>query len=368
MIKIIALGDSVMWGQGLREREKFTAIVAERLGLSRSCVARYAHSGAVIGPEDSKATPSSSQDRVGDFRGEVPYNAPTLWQQFRGLASDPRFVNEEIELVLVGGGINDVGALRLANPSSSQAELKRLTRVAFCDRLPPLLDAVAEAFDRAVIVVTGYYPIFSRASMVGPEARALISLLVASYGFGSALGSLGAMEKISRHATTFAAESDRLIARAVADLNESLGKERAAFASVVWPAERSVLTAGSWLWGLAPTPLQYTRQLDSFDTDELVAWIEEACEGMSESVSNLLTEGPVDPVAEERFRVIRGLPDEAQELADAYYYLASVGHPNRTGAKVYADSIVEAMKRTCRPILAAEPSNPTVVICHTALS
>lgn len=79
--KVLVLGDSVLWGQGLYEHQKIHTLVTEDLQRSLKGVAvstmLLAHSGAIIGEPDDKPEPPLQ----GDFVDEVPYGSPTLFQQ-----------------------------------------------------------------------------------------------------------------------------------------------------------------------------------------------------------------------------------------------------------------------------------------------
>src|ERR1044071_8534030 len=111
--EMLVLGDSVMWGQGLREEEKHYTKVRE--ALEREIVCRkvnlrmLAHSEATILPKH-KFCP--------DAPGEVPARRPTINAQVELAVQDyagagvPR---ESVDLVVVDGCINDVTVARIIN-------------------------------------------------------------------------------------------------------------------------------------------------------------------------------------------------------------------------------------------------------------
>ena len=74
--KVVVLGDSVMWGQGLFEQDKIHTLVAAELGQSGLIVHSImkAHSGAVIGEPDVKTGKPP-------IDGEVPVGEPTVFEQ-----------------------------------------------------------------------------------------------------------------------------------------------------------------------------------------------------------------------------------------------------------------------------------------------
>src|SRR5690348_5986491 len=91
--KIVVLGDSVTWGQGLLDDEKMHNLVAEGLGVGIPDVTLLAHSGAVIGVGLNTAVPG--------VNGEVPVSYPTIVQQCQGFSDDI----QGVDLVIVNGGI-----------------------------------------------------------------------------------------------------------------------------------------------------------------------------------------------------------------------------------------------------------------------
>jgi lysophospholipase L1-like esterase len=114
---ILTVGDSVCWGQGLKEEHKLDFLFAREQGLQFT---RVAHSGAVIGTENDTSSETEP--------GEVPVGMPSVWQQvqtYNGWS--------QVELVLLNGGINDVSVNRILNPSISRAQLNQLVDQ-FCRR------------------------------------------------------------------------------------------------------------------------------------------------------------------------------------------------------------------------------------------
>jgi hypothetical protein len=80
--RIVVFGDSVTWGQGLLDTEKFSTIVGTRLGVPVEHITMLAHSGAVIGVGINPEVPAQP--------GEVPRPYPTILQQVNGFSDAPR--------------------------------------------------------------------------------------------------------------------------------------------------------------------------------------------------------------------------------------------------------------------------------------
>jgi lysophospholipase L1-like esterase len=109
-VNMLVVGDSLMWGQGLQESEKFYSLVKVAIqernpGVTVRAIVR-AHSGATIGWNKG-----GTAERLD---GEIPTSYPTIQQQVEEFTGPPEA--KAIDLVLVDGGINDVKVDRILNP------------------------------------------------------------------------------------------------------------------------------------------------------------------------------------------------------------------------------------------------------------
>jgi lysophospholipase L1-like esterase len=95
--RMVVLGDSVPWGQGLLPAHKYHAVL-ETLSTTYAVSTDFmAHSGATIG--GGATVGASAPD------GEVPDAYPTILQQCAADTQAP----DTVDLILLNGGINDVG-------------------------------------------------------------------------------------------------------------------------------------------------------------------------------------------------------------------------------------------------------------------
>src|SRR5580698_4953428 len=99
--RIVNLGDSVAWGQGLAEADKYDVLVRAAVAPAAE-LTRLAHSGATIGTVLIESGPAD---------GEVPVSRPTILDQCNNFTDSP----ETVDLVLVNGGINDVDLRNILN-------------------------------------------------------------------------------------------------------------------------------------------------------------------------------------------------------------------------------------------------------------
>lgn len=176
--RMLTLGDSVMWGQGLLEKDKFSHQVKKWLeqdkGIAGVDLKVMAHSGATI-------TVGSNLDNDPTFRcmdGEINRSNPTIIKQVRFAAEDYCRQNiplEDVDLILLNGGINDVDKLtifgglelkkvKVLRVRTSVAQIQTLAST-YCDmEMRKLLSYVAATFPNARIVLTGYFPIITCAT------------------------------------------------------------------------------------------------------------------------------------------------------------------------------------------------------------
>jgi lysophospholipase L1-like esterase len=165
-LEMLALGDSVIWGQGLKDEFKFVLKVRtwleKEIGNKVNLDFNQPHSGATIFPEiDKRKT----------FHGEVNNASPSILQQVensrkyyetRPAKSGGPLTPELVDLVIVDGGINDVEA-----PSIVIANRKSIAKKAntYCfEGMKVLLNRIAKTYPNARILVTGYFPLISEAT------------------------------------------------------------------------------------------------------------------------------------------------------------------------------------------------------------
>jgi hypothetical protein len=140
--KVLALGDSVVWGQGLKEPNKFVEQARKLVG-SDAELASLAHSGAIIDLKPLKAEKHSSF-----LFGELPRGLPGILSQIEIAAGNPDYASylkpnswdlepwqalkKELarqiagyatkapDVILLDGGINDFNAFQIVVPWSIQ--------------------------------------------------------------------------------------------------------------------------------------------------------------------------------------------------------------------------------------------------------
>ena len=290
--RIVVLGDSVTWGQGLLDADKMHCVVAARIPQAE-VAAVLAHSGAVIGVCGRQTrTPAD---------GEVPTAYPSILQQCDAFADDPAAV----DLVIVNGGINDIDVRYVLNPMTETADLRdAIERCCFCD-MRELLRRLTAKFSRpaARIVVTSYYPILSDQSRFGLGSEFLLTMGVPIASLATLVPAAGLpiWGKVLDNCSVFFADSTDALRRAIADV----GDPRVRLAAPPFAASNAALAPDAWLFGI---------RWDLSPQDPKAAARRAAC-----------TRDEPDPIRREQC------------------FRASAGHPNVTGARRFAEAILTAL-------------------------
>ncbi len=298
---LLAFGDSVMWGQGLQDWNKFYRLVwyqlSARAEYSGLVPILKAHSGAIIGADQTSTGRAAP--------GEVPWSYPSIVQQvdsFDGEAGDVR-------VVLVNGGLNDVRVARIIDPETTSQELRQMTCTACYDGMLKLLRQLTSRFSHPLcrILVLGYYQILSAASSVSPTVAflELFGITTASELLSSGTG----LSEIVAQCKLFREQSDAAMAQAVNDINKESGDARVQFVSSGFTEASALFQPDTMLWGLDGLPPFLNPE------DDLVRFRSQVC-------SDFYLDG---------------------SLSCTTCRFASVAHPTAEGALQYADQIMKAL-------------------------
>jgi hypothetical protein len=335
-MRMIVLGDSIQWGQGLKNTEKIGYIVAKMIEDRHKVkvdMENYAHSGAITGFNfNGDEIYSTQQPSIVDFAGEVPSKLPTIIQESETV-SDP----ETVDLVLMDFGINSVSIETILNPDSSSQQLSDLTRQHFYSNGLKVLNKIRMKFPNANIIVTGYYPIITKSTNFDEILPLLIQLgpfiigvgglfeatlgaifpLALAYIAGSITGGVILEDKLGQiisNCKLFATQSASDLQAAVDEQNttETVGHSVTA-AFPYFDDNNAILANNSLLWGIKVDPFSFA--LNPLDHIE-----------------------PIDSVVKERMIACDAAKLKDFELQEGR--LASVGHPNVAGAKSYAFSVI----------------------------
>lgn len=290
--EMVVLGDSILWGQGLLEEQKASTIVQRRLAemIGRPVRKRvYAHSGATV-------TESGSHLNIKD--GEVPNSFPHVALQVECVPNPG-----QVDLVLLNGCINDIGAEVLFDPTTGPEEIgiEKLCKDKCREPIRSLLTRIGKRFPRASIVVSGYYPFFSDQTpkMTMRFVSQLFLWMAKTKGEPNRWPDSG--DHMIRKSAVWHEVSDKMLREAVEESGGEVGiPGRVVFAPVPFGSENVYGAPESLLWGIMEHDnVAYTRWWKCLDR----------------------------PNVPERMRCIN----------------ASAFHPNPNGAIAYADAILRAL-------------------------
>lgn len=295
---ILTVGDSVCWGQGLKEEHKFDFLIAQAKSLM---LTRVAHSGAVIGTSNDSATEIE--------QGEIPVSWPSVWQQV--LAEKDW---SQVEIALLNGGINDVSLTRILNPAVQAKQVADLVNQ-FCNiGMQDLLLATAGklTLPNARIAVVGYYPIFSNQSGATEiQFKSLLELhgITSSSVFAEEALSLDSLiPNVVENCLTFWTRSNDALQTAVDSVNGKLGRNVCRFVKLPFTEANALWAPQALLWELTPLLLP---------EDEV--------------------SGPRGKVCEVLYGDVVHVPRWIQCVR------ASVGHPNVQGAAKIAEALLASL-------------------------
>jgi len=173
-LQMLVIGDSIMWGQGLREDEKFSSRVKCWLQEKTEREVKVhieAHSGAIISGS------AAAQPAFTSINGEVNMTSPTINDQLDHALQFYKQSQSSPALILMDGCINDVGVKNLLAASTPLADLREQARLNCGEKMQRLLVRVRDGFPKAQVIVTGYYPIVSQQTADNAFLRLLVKKL-----------------------------------------------------------------------------------------------------------------------------------------------------------------------------------------------
>lgn len=327
-LHMLVLGDSILWGQGLKAEHKTWYHVKLWLekNTGRRVVERIeAHSGAVI-ERGSLADNLTSPNR------EVNVGLPTINDELDAAA---RFYSDtsQVDLVLVSGCGNDVGLQNLLNASNT-GQVDEMTDAKCGKPVENLLRRIANAFPAAQIIVAGYYPFFSAETRNDFVGKALARRFFKTQLNGAPrMSSKEVFERLKVNSSQWHQTSNVKLAEAVRSINVELGRERVMFVKVAFPAAYSFAAPKTHLWGFNRSPFRMTLLFLSFGKI-LLPSNDEVRKQRTASCNELYKDQQNETAAEKKER-------KALRLFCRY---AALGHPNKKGAVLYADAITDVLK------------------------
>jgi lysophospholipase L1-like esterase len=335
-LQMLVLGDSIMWGQGLREEEKFSSRVKCWLQERTNREVRVhveAHSGAVISAEPAARLSFTTAN------GEVNLPTPTINEQLDHAIQFYKEDRSSPALILLNGCINDVGVKSLLAASTPLDDLRARARKSCGEDMYALLQRVRKSFSQSQVLVTSYYPIASPQT----DDNAFLRLLVKK---------LNNQRPEARRMTDkemrarLIAISDEWYKTSTASLMEAVAKTNAAAAPESSPPKvRFVeIQFGPEHVFAAPDTLLWNFMFASTNLTGFTRLIVLLSFGTAAYKTNDHVRGSRIKSCEQTFKKPKGIKeDKNQKNARQDLFLtcryASLGHPNQMGALIYTEAI-----------------------------
>ena len=251
-INMLVLGDSILWGQGLKPEHKswyqVKAWIEKNTG--RKVIERIeAHSGAVI-------ERASTTDKITTTNGEVNLGLPTINEQLDSVLS---FYPDRsaVDLILVAGCGNDVGIENLLNASAVE-EIGQKIEAKCGTPMEKLLRRIIHSFPSAKVVVSGYYPFFSERTKNDFVFQALGRRFSKTLTGSPKLSRKEIFERLKFNSKQWHEASSKALSEAVRKLNTEPGQgsDRVTFATIDFPAEYAFAASETHLWGFNRSPFR----------------------------------------------------------------------------------------------------------------
>ena len=327
--EVLVVGDSLIWGQGLEEKDKIFTKVASwlrdgALGSTRRVDVKVkAHSGSTLKfhADEAEAYRRARRDETFYYPPEVNVSFPSTWKQIEVAASEYNAAGKSsADLILLSGCITDITVAKVLDPKGDNDMLKRWAKKYCHDDMLDVLDHAARLNPEAAIAVVAYFP------MISPRSNGvrLFNSWLEARGTPRLLK--GFMNNALMRKLYFQKTGDKAIARsrlwfeestknlesAVDDFNRKYERPRAIFVRSPLTEENSVE---------APNTLLFKMGKRGIPEDPVFPQRKADCDAALPELKR--STGLVYPV---RFCEVAG-----------------VGHPNRAGSRAYADAVINAL-------------------------
>ncbi|HVS21696.1 MAG TPA: SGNH/GDSL hydrolase family protein [Pyrinomonadaceae bacterium] len=333
-LNMLVLGDSIMWGEGLKDEHKAWYQVKVWLNRTAGREVREkieAHSGAVVG---SVGDPPANS--VTPFDGEVNSAVPSVNDEL-DMAVKSYADPSQVDLVLVDGCVNDVGVFNLLNGGNSTEEIDKLASSRCGPPMRALLKRVADAFPSAHIIVTGYFPIISEKTPDSLLMRAVAKLFYRSSPGASKVNSNQLRERLVANSRFWYQASNAALADAVRHTNDEIAtgrpRQRVLFVQIPFPPEYSFAAKETRLWSFNASFLRKLLAIITLGKISLRTNDEQRRQRIA-SCDDFYKR----PANEDKQQ------KQTRELRRMLCYYASIGHPNRKGALIYSQAIIDQVK------------------------
>jgi lysophospholipase L1-like esterase len=334
-LHLLVLGDSIMWGQGLKEDEKFSSRVKCWLQEKTNREVKVhveAHSGAVISGS------STAQPDFASVSGEVNLTSPTINQQLDHAIQFYEENQTAPSLILMNGCINDVGVKNLLAASTPLEDLRAQASTNCGEGMRALLGRVRNSFPQAQVLVTSYYPIVSAQTADNAFLRLLVKKLNNQRPEAGRMTDKEMRQRLIALSDEWYKTSTASLIEAVRKTNASGRPEpfpRVSFVEIQFGPEHVFAAPDTLLWNF----MFASTNVSGFTKIIVLLSFGSTAYKPNDHVREIRVKS-----CGEVFKKPPGVKEEKKQKAareDLFLICryASLGHPNQMGALVYTEAI-----------------------------
>lgn len=333
-LQMLVIGDSIMWGQGLRDDEKFSSRVKcwlQEKTKREVKVQMEAHSGAVISGS------ASAQRAFTSINGEVNMTSPTINDQLDHAVQFYKQNQTSPALILMNGCINDVGVKNLLAASTPLEDLREQARLNCGEKMQRLLGRVRDGFPKAQVIVTGYYPIVSSQTADNAFLRLLVKKLNNQRPEARKMTDKEMRERLVAISDEWYKASTANLLEAVTKINSVANSDspKVLFAEIQFGPEHVFAAPETLLW----TFLFASTKASGFAKVVVLLSFGTA----AYKANDHMRESRIRSCKEtfEKPKGIKETKKEKEDREDLFLICryASLGHPNNVGALIYTEAI-----------------------------
>lgn len=328
---MLVIGDSLVSGQGLLEKDKFSELTRRWLAADvfqdkrRVVFTNKSHSGArlFLGEKERRALESAGKDPTEFYHQEINFSFPSIKTQIDLAASEYSVLGKtpgDVDLVLMTGSLTDINASYVLNGLKKYRPLRQKIENHCNEGMFRFLRYATGVFPNALFTVVGYFPMVSKKSSSGEIYNSILEV----YDFPGAakpmLNNLFTKQffkilhgRITKRSKIWFEESTIELKKAVKRVNEHTGKMSAVFVESPIPTNRSFGTKDSLLWGMGK---KGRSEDDLYDVRQV------ECKAAFKKVRDV----------DLRFR---------RRMCE----LSGIGHPNPEGSLMYAKAIQNTLSK-----------------------
>ena len=332
-LQMLVIGDSIMWGQGLRDDEKFSSRVKcwlQEKTEREVWVHIEAHSGAIISGS------AAAQPAFTSINGEVNMTSPTINDQLDHAVQFYKQNQTSPALILMNGCINDVGVKSLLAVSIPLEDLREQARLNCGEKMQRLLGRVRDGFPKAQVILTGYYPIVSPQTADNAFLRLLVKKLNNQRPEARKMTDKEMRERLVAISDEWYKASTASLVEAVTKTNAAdSGSPKILFAEIQFGPEHVFAAPETLLW----TFLFASTKASGFAKVIVLLSFGTAAYKANDHVRESRIKS-----CEQTFKKPKDIKETKKQKEDREDLFlicryASLGHPNNTGALLYTEAI-----------------------------